>query len=206
MRSESFSENTSITVVKLGCSLAPYCDKIIPVLQTANRSLLIVPGGGTFANNVRDSPVRDDPDASHWMACAAMDQYGYMLSRQGIKTTAKLAIPTEPRIFLPYCTLRRFDPLPHSWDLTSDTIAAWVADKLHCDLVVLKSVDGIISHGKVLSSVTEPVKTETVDPAFIPFVISHKVKTFVFNGTNNKRVKDWVDGKPVPGTVIGTTF
>ncbi|MGH7649286.1 MAG: hypothetical protein ACREND_14305, partial [Gemmatimonadaceae bacterium] len=37
----------------------------------------------------------------------------------------------------PYRWLRARDPLPHSWDVTSDSIAAWVAGELHARRLVL---------------------------------------------------------------------
>jgi len=42
------------------------------VLRASPRPLLIVPGGGVFADTVRQLVVNDD--AAHWMAIAAMDQ------------------------------------------------------------------------------------------------------------------------------------
>ena len=37
----------------------------------------------------------------------------------------------------PYRWLRAADPLPHSWEVTSDSIAAWLAGQLHARRVVL---------------------------------------------------------------------
>ena len=146
-----------VTVVKLGGSLAPRIAEIIPALRSAHRPLLIVPGGGAFADVVRHSGAGTDADAAHWMACAAMDQYGWILAAQGIGTTPRIARPGHPCVLLPYCALRRYDPLPHSWDVTSDTITAWVAGRLGGDLLVLKSVDGITVAGKLLTLVKKPV-------------------------------------------------
>ena len=198
-------ENTTpVTVVKVGGSLASRCADIIPVLGSAHRPLLIVPGGGAFADLVRQTGA--DGDAAHWMACAAMDQYGWMLAAQGLKTTTRLARPKSTRVFLPYCALRRYNPLPHSWDVTSDTIAAWVAGRLGGDLLLLKSVDGITCAGKLMAQVKKPVTTDVVDPLFIPYVLEHRIPTFVLNGTDTARIERWLCGKQVCGTGIGTTF
>jgi Uncharacterized archaeal kinase related to aspartokinases, uridylate kinases len=193
-------------VVKVGGSLAPHIPTIVPVLQNSPRPILIVPGGGLFADAVRSSACADDPDAAHWMACAAMDQYGWLIAARGFRTTTRIAVPKKTSVLLPYCALRRCDPLPHSWDITSDTIAAWVAKTAGCDLLVLKSVDGIESGGDLLPCIDHPVATETVDPGFIPFVIRHRIRTFVMNGTNKGRLAGWLEGKTVPGTRLGTTF
>ncbi|MFZ2073579.1 MAG: uridylate kinase [Methanoregula sp.] len=194
----------NVTVVKLGGSLTSHAADIIPVLRAARRPLLIVPGGGAFADLVRQSG--SEADAAHWMACAAMDQYGRLLAAQGIKTTTRLAVPQHPRVLLPYCALRRYDPLPHSWDITSDTIAAWVAGRLGGDLLVLKSVDGITAAGKLLTLVKKPVTTNVVDPYFIPYVLEHRIRAFILNGTDTTRICRWFEGERVCATGIGTTF
>jgi len=202
----SSNNQSRVIVVKLGGSLAPHIAEIIPVLTSARRHLLIVPGGGRFADAVRKSDACTNADAAHWMACAAMDQYGWTLSAQGIGTTTKIAEPGDTCVLLPYCALRRYDPLPHSWDITSDTIAAWIAHRLGGDLLVLKSVDGIETSGKLAARIECPVTTDVVDPCFIPYVLEHRIRTFILNGTNPDRIGRWLCGEQVPGTAIGTTF
>jgi aspartokinase-like uncharacterized kinase len=135
-----------------------------------------------FADAIRKSRV--DDDSAHWMAIASMDQYGWFIASQGIMATALLQAPKRPVVFLPYCSLRQHDPLPHSWDVTSDSIAAWVADLLGLDLLLLKSVDGILEKGNLINQVKMPVKTEVVDPFFIPFVLEKKLKTTIINGSH----------------------
>lgn len=193
-------------VVKVGGSLAPQIPAIVPVLQDSQRPILIVPGGGVFADAVRTSACAEDSDAAHWMACAAMDQFGWMISAEGLTTTSRIIIPKKTAVLLPYCALRRHDHLPHTWDVTSDTIAAWVAKTAGCDLLVLKSVDGIDVDGKIASCIDCAVATDTVDPCFLPFVLEHRVRTFVMNGRDPHRIARWLEGKPVRGTSIGTTF
>ena len=200
------TEGAPVTVVKLGGSLATHSPEIIPVLRSAARPLLIVPGGGTFADVVQHSGPRTDPDAAHWMACAAMDQYGWTLAALGMKTTTRVARPGQTCVILPYCAMRRYDPLPHSWDVTSDTIAAWVASKVGGDLLVLKSVDGITHKGKLVTRVDNTVATDILDPFFIPYVLEHRIRTFILNGTDTRGISRWLEGLPVRGTVIGITF
>jgi len=193
-------------VVKVGGSLASQIPAIVPVLRDSPRPLLIVPGGGVFADAVRSSASAADADAAHWMACAAMDQYGWTIAAEGLRINSRITAPKTTAVLLPYCALRRHDPLPHSWDVTSDTIAAWVAKTTGCDLLVLKSVDGIESDGKIASRIDRAVATGTVDPCFLPFVLEHRVRTFVMNGTDPHKIARWLEGKPVRGTGIGTTF
>jgi hypothetical protein len=191
-------------VVKIGGSLNNRIPDLVPVLLASDRPLFIVPGGGIFADAVRKSLV--DDDSAHWMAIASMDQYGWFIASQGIMATDLLQVPDRPVVFLPYCCMRKHDPLPHSWDVTSDSIAAWVADRLGLDLLLLKSVDGIWENGNLMNQVNTPVTTEVVDSFFIPFVLEKKIKTTIINGSRVASVEKFLKGKIVPATKIGTTF
>jgi len=201
------SHNTRMTlplVVKVGGSLYNQIPELAPVLNSSKCPLLLVPGGGPFADTVRQCNV--DEDAAHWMAIAAMEQYGWFISSFGIKTTEKMRACRKTTVFLPYRCLRRTDDLPHTWDATSDTIAAWVASALGLDLLVLKSVDGIYLNGILKHTVTRPLDSEVVDPLFIPFVLKNSVRTTIINGSDPGRVEKFLKGMCIPGTVIGTTF
>lgn len=194
----------SSLVIKLGGSLHNCVPELVQVLLSSGRPLLIIPGGGLFADTVRNSSV--DDDSSHWMAIAAMDQFGWFISSQGIGVSGLLAKPDRPVVFLPYCCMRQHDPLPHSWDITSDTIAAWVADSLGMDLLLLKQVDGIMKDSSLIETVQAPLETDVVDPSFIPFVLEKKIKTSIINGSCIDRVEKFLRGEAVCGTRIGTTF
>jgi len=191
-------------VVKLGGSLHHRVPEIVPLLCKSVRPLLVVPGGGLFAEAVRQEHVTDD--AAHWMAIAAMEQYGWFIASHGMMATDFLSVPEKTTVFLPYASMRQRDPLPHSWDVTSDTIAAWIADELEIELLVLKSVDGILLDGVIQEQVTTPLQSDVVDPFFIPFVLKHRIKTTIINGKSKELVEKFLKGDPVAGTRIGTTF
>jgi aspartokinase-like uncharacterized kinase len=191
-------------VVKVGGSLFNQIPTLAPVLDSSKRPLFIIPGGGYFADTVRQCQV--DEDTAHWMAIAAMEQFGWFIASFGIPVTEKLALCQKTTVFLPYQYLRMNDVLSHTWNITSDTIAAWVATTLGLDLLVLKSVDGIVINGILQPQVTRPVDTDIVDPFFIPFVLKNSVKTTIINGTDPKRVENILAGADVSGTKIGTTF
>jgi len=191
-------------VVKVGGSLYNQIPDIIPVIKASNRPLLLIPGGGPFADLVRR--VQADNESAHWMAVLAMEQFGLFIASFGISTTDVIIPPHTTTVFLPYRYLRSTDPLPHTWDVTSDTIAAWVAHVLHLDLLLLKSVDGIFINGIFQEQVTRPVETEVIDPFFIPFVIQNSVRATIINGTQPERLEKYLKGDLVPRTGIGTTF
>jgi probable H4MPT-linked C1 transfer pathway protein len=136
-------ESRSIeAVVKVGGGLLAHAgclDAVLAVLAdiARDRPLLIVPGGGPFADAVRDQDRqhRLTDDAAHWMAILAMDQYAHLIASrlpQAVVVTDETGIADVIRrgripVLAPSTWMQRADPLPHSWDVTSDSIAAWVA-------------------------------------------------------------------------------
>jgi 5-(aminomethyl)-3-furanmethanol phosphate kinase len=101
------------------------------------RTLLVVPGGGPFADTVRevDRRLRLSADDAHWMAILAMEQFALLLVTR-LRNAELVYHPGDMArahsrgllpVLAPYQWLREADPLPHSWDVTSDSIAAWVA-------------------------------------------------------------------------------
>jgi 5-(aminomethyl)-3-furanmethanol phosphate kinase len=191
-------------VVKLGGSLYERVPELVPVFQQSPRPLFIVPGGGRFADAVRK--IRLSDDEAHWQAISAMDQYGRYVGSFGLDTTDHLKISDKTIVFLPYHCTNHFDPLPHSWDVTSDTIAAWVAGKLGLDLLMLKSVDGIEIDGRLAGTIPESVETDVVDPCCIPYILNHRIRTTIINGSASETVSRYLRGDLVPCTRIGTTF
>jgi aspartokinase-like uncharacterized kinase len=84
------------------------------------------------------------------MAVLAMDQYAHLLVSR-LPTSVLVTGPDEFRpalergglpVLAPYAWLRRADPLPHSWDVTSDSIAAWVAGAVDARRLVLVKPPG----------------------------------------------------------------
>ena len=197
-------QSTSPLIVKVGGSLYNQIPDLIPVIKASKRPLFLIPGGGPFAELVRRLQV--DNDTAHWMAVSAMEQYGLFIASFGISTTDFIITPLTTTVFLPYRNLRLTDPLPHTWDVTSDSIAAWVAHTLHLDLLLLKSVDGIFINGIFQVQVTRPLETDVIDPFFIPFVVQNSVRATIINGTQSERVEKYLKGDLVPRTDIGTTF
>ncbi len=133
--------------------------------------VVLVPGGGPFADAVRhaDRQVGLGSDTAHWMAVMAMDQYAHVLGARipgavVIRNPGRIAVAHSAGrvpVLAPYQWLRRADPVSHSWDATSDSIAAWVAITLGAThLVLLKPAAGPVREvtdaqfGSVLASAT----------------------------------------------------
>lgn len=187
-------------VMKVGGSLFHRIPSLVHELKDAGRRILIVPGGGFFADTIRELGV--DEESSHWMAISAMEQVGWYIASFGVQPVDAPVEPKGLEVLLPYTLMRTRDPLPHRWEVTSDTIAAWVAHILDLELILLKSVDGIHAHGELLTEVTSQIECDEVDPAFIPFVLEHNIHATIVNGLHPDRVRGCLDGVPTLGTVI----
>jgi aspartokinase-like uncharacterized kinase len=139
-------------VVKVGGGVLADLDAFDGVLAALgdpirSRRLLIVPGGGPFADAVRevDRRLGLPDDAAHWMAVLAMDQYAHLIAARlsGAALVAErneIAAAIEAGrtpVLAPSRWLRAEDPLPHSWDVTSDSIAAWIAGRVGARRLVL---------------------------------------------------------------------
>lgn len=191
-------------VIKIGGSLLDHAGPALQAILTSHRRVLILPGGGVFADAVREAKA--EGKAAHWMAIAAMEQYGWLLSTYGIETTDTPEFYETPRIFLPYRYLRSHDPLPHSWDVTSDTISAWLAARLSAELLILKSLDQIRAENRPIDQIRVPVPTKDLDPCFIPFILQNGVSGLIVNGSIPERITQALQGIPVLGTRFGITI
>jgi 5-(aminomethyl)-3-furanmethanol phosphate kinase len=149
-----------LTVVKVGGGLAREAgDGALRTLcraigdAGARHPLLLVPGGAEFADAVREHDGRFDLRAAtaHRMAILAMEQFGWLLSDLIPGAVRCAALPAaraatargRTPILLPAALLAA-DPLPASWAVTSDSIAAWVAGAADAArLVLVKPVGGL---------------------------------------------------------------
>jgi len=188
-------------VIKVGGSLLPHGREIIRTIFKSGRDALVLPGGGIFADAVRET--RTDGTIAHWMAIAGMEQYGWLLSGFGIEVTEEPEFSGKPRLLLPYKYCRERDPLPHTWDVTSDTISAWFASHLGADLLVLKSIDQIRATGVPIDLISKQVETQDLDPLFIPYILDHSIRGMIINGTFPDRVSKALKGEAVVGTSFG---
>src|SRR5262249_5857554 len=143
-RADSKMKASSLTVVKVGGSLFD-----IPALGAHLRHWLarldgpplIVPGGGPLAEALRelDHIHHLGEEASHWLALRAMSINAYFLCRTLEKAevirdafawqevSGRGLFPILDAHCFALADEERPGRLPHSWDVTSDSIAARVA-------------------------------------------------------------------------------
>ncbi len=100
------------------------------------------------------------------------------------------------------------DELPASWDVTSDSIAAWVADRVGAGrLVLVKEVDGVGRPGRrplARLSVAElaALRPEGVDP-YLPTMLERaRFETWVIGGRDPARLAELLERGTTAGTRI----
>jgi aspartokinase-like uncharacterized kinase len=192
------------------------------------RSLIVVPGGGDFADTVRklDKLFCLSRYVSHRMAVLAMDQYGLLLSDLSDNSVvvrslnaAKAAVNSAKLpIFLPSQIMFEEDPLENSWAVTSDSIALYIAQHLQARQVLfVTDVDGIYTvdpkKGKnaTIISVISPQELclkrnrTSVDSALPGLLKKWPITCMVVNGFYPERVELLMDGKSTVATLISDT-
>jgi 5-(aminomethyl)-3-furanmethanol phosphate kinase len=212
-------------VLKIGGSLSRG-DGLRSLCETIGRlgerhRLLVVPGGGTFADQVRNAyrRYRLGEAAAHKMAILAMDQYGYVLNHlipgscltPDVTEACDAAESGRTGILLPSLPVIRADPLPHSWQVTSDTIAAWIAHSVDCRrLFLLKDVDGLMCPGAAGSSglISELTTVQLaehdggVDEYLSIFLDSVSLETWIVSGLHPERLCELLETNHTTGTKI----
>jgi 5-(aminomethyl)-3-furanmethanol phosphate kinase len=174
-----------VWVVKIGGSLlgSPELERWLGLFtKFSDGNIIIVPGGGVFADAVRDAQkVSKISDAcAHKLAVLAMDQFGLLLASMNPDlAVARTEMEIDERIWqhrciiwLPSQMVLADDSIPKSWDVTSDSIAAWLAEKVNAQQLVLVKSDKPAGAELSLRMMSE---SGVVDQAFSDFVLN---KTF----------------------------
>jgi hypothetical protein len=165
-------------VVKLGGSLAESMrlTRILDIVGQARTPVVVVPGGGAFADAVRRAQADFGfSDASaHRMALLAMHQSGLMMAAlqprlRPVETLAGLkrtAAGKRIPVWLPLKLVERDGRISSDWSTTSDGLAARLAERLgRVPVVLVKSCR--IPKG---ASVTALAREGVVDPTFAAIV------------------------------------
>ena len=147
-------ERRGLTVVKLGGSYAFSSDLPgwLAAIASSAGDIVLVPGGGPFADAVRSAQPRMgfDDDAAHHMALLGMDQYGRALAALNKRFTPAASIAGIRRalragnvpVWSPTEMVLKRNDIPRSWEVTSDGLAAWLACRIGARRVLLiKHVD-----------------------------------------------------------------
>ncbi len=179
------------------------------------KKLILIPGGGLLANFVRSlyREFKFNDDLAHWIAIYSMDYNGIELKRKfpHLKLFDNYEkLEQENRgmfIFLPYKYLKKNNELPHTWDVTSDSISLYFTKKLNSkNCFLIKDIEGILDSDhnviKEISSVEfrqfkkegklEIIsqdlelkdKTRPIDPYLLTLIEKYKIPCIILNGAN----------------------
>lgn len=118
-------------------------------------------------------------------------------------------------ILLPFKHLISKDPLPHSWEITSDSIAYYFSQVLGIEKTILvKDVNGLFDRDpkkfpgeKLIKKITamelDNKKGKTVVDTYLStLIIKYKSPCFIINGHFPERILDILKNKLKIGTII----
>jgi len=176
-------------VVKLGGSvvrgrqLANWLD----VIADAKRPIVVVPGGGALADEVRQCQrqLGFDDDTAHRMALLAMDQLAHAIA--GLQTGFQVGASDDDlrdtlgrglvAVWAPSALIADRTDLEANWRLTSDSLALWLASRLGAGACyVVKSAP--LARGA--HSATSLMREGIVDEAFPAMLAETGVRTEIF--------------------------
>jgi len=165
------------------------------------QKIIIIPGGGSFANFVRslDEVLNIGDDLAHWIAIYSMNYNGIILNRK----------------YPDLESIEKDDTLPHNWDVTSDSIALYVANKLKLSqCFLIKNIDGIFNVDKeliksistfkynelkssnqlanIIEDDSNVKKSKPIDPYLLKLIEKYKTPCYILNGRpNNRRIVEF---------------
>lgn len=140
-------------VVKLGGSVvrSPELNAWLDAIAASTRPIVVVPGGGALADEVRaaQSALGFSDEAAHRMALLAMDQLAWAIAslrlgfevgdtEEALRATLRRGLVA---VWAPYALAADRADIPQSWTVTSDSLALWLARVLGAARVyVIKSI------------------------------------------------------------------
>ena len=188
-------QNNQLWVIKLGGSLlgSPALPHWLSLLaKHGNGRVVIVPGGSVFADAVRQaqSLSRMSDGLAHELALLAMDQFGLLLAGMQpdlVTATSELEIAEcgwqhRAVVWLPSQMVLADATVEQSWRVTSDSLSAWLANKLAADqLLLIKSVD-LGSYQQSQAALAKALLDDgVVDACFLDGIAGQRYQTRLLN-------------------------
>jgi 5-(aminomethyl)-3-furanmethanol phosphate kinase len=206
------SSRSRLAIVKLGGSHAtgPHLRDWLTAIAAEAGSIVITPGGGPFADAVRtaQASIGFDDRAAHAMALMAMAQFGSAL--ESLNPALRLAA-SRSAIFraLKGCKVPVWSPermaraatLPETWELTSDSLAAWLAGALGASRLVL------VKHGRFEGAAVDAYDLAArgvVDPLFPSYLRRSGARAWLAGPTDSTRLGDGLRRPIFPEIVAAT--
>jgi dihydroneopterin aldolase len=167
-------------VVKLGGSTvrAAELESWIAALAGSKLPVVIVPGGGLFADQVRETQIRMDfsDTAAHAMAILAREQFGQVILDRDERLAPARSLQEMTRaldagkvpVWLPSSLALSAPDIPVSWDVTSDSLAAWLAGKLGAKALLLIKQTGAFFGSDTIDSLATRGIVDACFAAMLP--------------------------------------
>ena len=199
-------------VVKIGGSLFPdYTINLAKRLEGTGSCIIL--GGGEFANLIRkyDGCCNFSEEANHWTAIDCMDIIAKLVNDK--VDSAKLAYSIEEvrqiaddgftPIFAVSEFLKKEDPFECSWDVTSDSIAAYVSHLINANLLIVTNVNGIYTQepkepgstfiSKIDATTLLTFQESSIDVMLPSLLLEFGTNCYVVNGKYPERVLSLID-------------
>ena len=199
-------------VVKIGGSLFPnYAIELAKQLEGTGSAIIL--GGGEFANLIRkyDNEINFTDKTNHWTAIDCMDIIAKLVNDKvesaqlayTIDEINRLADEGITPIFMVSDFLRKEDPFECSWDVTSDSIAAYVAHLLNANLLIVTDVNGIYTQepkepgstfiSKIDATTLLTFQESSIDVMLPSLLLEFGTDCYVVNGKFPERVRSLID-------------
>jgi aspartokinase-like uncharacterized kinase len=151
--------------------------------------------------------------ASHWLAinCMHLNAYRFYSLHPGdfiLTSRINKNLESTTQVLLPKELVKK-SSLPMSWEITSDTISAYVAKRIGGNLLLVKDVDGLVDpypDGKLVEEITAErlftFQAKPVDSYLPRFLRDNDMGAWLVNGGYPERIRMVVNTQEPIGTHI----
>jgi len=208
----SLAAQSGPVVVKLGGSVirSPDLSAWLDAIAAAKAPVVIVPGGGSLADEVRacQASLGFGDAAAHRMALLAMDQLAWAVAglRGGFQVGATEADLSGAlarglvAVWAPYALIAERTDIEESWRITSDSLALWLAGRLGARRCYL--IKSIARPKQARTSAAQLARDGIVDEAFPSMLRAASVPTVLLGRGDQAAFATALSGTEPIGTEI----
>jgi aspartokinase-like uncharacterized kinase len=192
-------------VIKVGGSLVETgrLNEVLARIADARRPVIVVPGGGSFADKVRDlqNALRFDDASAHRLAILGMHQMAevyFKLERRlapadSLTGIARILATGLIPVWMPLHMVQQDETIPRDWTITSDGLAARLAQRLgSAGVVLLKSCEV-----DPKASLEDLAQEGIVDPVFPKIIARAGLKWRVLGPHDDQELHGLLDGREI---------
>ncbi len=183
------------------------------VKQLNQTDSLVILGGGEFANLIRkyDKNLHFSDETSHNTAIDCMGIIAKLVCDKVENSEIAYTIPEAEKInssgkvpiLITSEILKQEDPFECSWDVTSDSIAAYISHLINANLLIVTNVNGIYTRepkeegSKFISEIDAnellTFKESSIDLMLPSLLLEFGTNCYVVNGMYPERVLSLID-------------